>query len=321
MSGAPGDWVPFMVSSIVLDALLVIILLMMIPLGFLRGGIREVCTSAGLLFGILLAGQWADRWGSWISGRVDIAEGSAQFLIAIIIVVITAGLIGYGSSAAFSWRPGPGGRMYGAYIALFNGLVLAGFLINTVKDKVYNGDLPNAIDNAFIARALSVGFGWVLLACALGVMAATVFGMFVRERPGEEAAYPQAMYGPHQPVVREPAQRTTQAPPSLPQPEPGGQETEVHPAAPVRIREVRHWEETPETRPEPTQPGYGGGWRQTWPESKGQGPALPRQERPTPNPPSPKRVSGTLSQDEQKPANPRDVLRDWMKDQGSDKSR
>lgn len=306
-----------MVSSIALDALLMIILLMMIPLGFLRGGLREVCTSAGLLFGILLAGEWSDRWGRGLAGRLDIAEGSAQFLVAILIVVITGGLIGYGSSAAFSYRPGPGGRMYGAYIALFNGVVFAGFLINAVVDKVYDGKLPGVIDNGFVARALSTGFGWVLLVCAVGVLFATLFGMFVRERSGDDAGFPAASYGPHQPAFRPAPQSTTNDAAPSTHGEPTGQEPAEHPSAPVRIREVRHWEESAEQQAESPQPGYTGGWRQTWPDVKGHGPVLPWENRPAPKPPSLKRVSGTLRKDEQKPADSRDVLRDWMKHEDS----
>jgi hypothetical protein len=309
-----------MLSSIVLDALLVVIFLTMIPLGFLRGGLREVCTAAGLLFGILLAGQWADRWGSWFSDRLDIAEGSAQFLVAVFIVVPTAALIGYGGSAAFSYRPGPGGRMYGAYIALFNGLIFAGFLINTVIDKVFDGEVPEAIESSFVSRALSAGFGWVLLACAMGILAATVFGMFVRERPGDEGSYAPGAYAPQQTAVPPPAQWSANAPAGQLEPDPAGQETEVNPSAPVRIREVRHWEDAPQTQAREQQPGYTKGWRQTWPDTKGQGPTLPWEERPAPKPSSPKRVSGPPRTDSPKPGNPRDVLRDWMKDEGADKA-
>src|SRR5690625_2441264 len=109
-----------MLPSILLDVLLVVILLMMVPLGFLRGGLREVCTSAGLLFGILVANAWAGTWGTWFSNRLDVKQGAAQFIAGIVIVVLAGAVMGYGGSAAFSYRPGPGGRMYGAYIALFN---------------------------------------------------------------------------------------------------------------------------------------------------------------------------------------------------------
>lgn len=296
-----------MFSSIVLDALLVVMLLMMIPLGFLRGGLREVCTSAGLLFGMLLANEWSATWGSWFAGRLDIQSGTARFLVSIVIVVLAGALLGYGGSAAFGYRPGPGGRMYGAYIALFNGIVLAGYLINRVIESVYDGTAPSIIADGFVARALSNGFGWVLLVCAFGVLVATVFGMFVRERPDEAAAY---SYAPQVPESRPASPQATQQMPAV---RPDVAEPEPH--APVRIREVRHWEE-PRPAPQPAQ-GYGSGWRQTWPDPKGQGPIPSWEQRPAPRNPSPKRVTGSTPRNPQSSSNPQDVLRDWIEEEGS----
>jgi len=292
-----------MLASILLDALLVVIFLMMISLGFLRGGLREVCTAAGLLFGMLLANAWAEQWGLWFSGRLDVEPGTAQFLVAIVLVVLAGALIGYGGSAAFSYRPGPGGRMYGAYIALFNGMVFAGYLINLVIDRVYDGSAPDLIANGFVSRALSSGFGWVLLVCALGVLGGTLFGMFVRERPDETSPY---AYAPQQPMTR-------------PSPAPASpvhtEETEAMPQAPVRIREVRHWEEP--QAPARQDQSYGSGWRQTWPDQRGQGPVPPWEQRPAPRNPSPKRVTGTSRKRDESQSNPQDVLRDWMEEEGS----
>lgn len=296
-----------MLPSILLDVLLVIILLMMVPLGFLRGGLREVCTSAGLLFGMLLANEWANSWGTWFAGRLDLEPGAAQFVVGITIVVLAGALMGYGGSAAFSYRPGPGGRMYGAYIALFNGIVFAGYLINLVVSRVYDGSAPDIIANGYVARALSAGFGWVLLICALGVFGGTLFGMFVRERPDD--AYPYA-YTP-QPSVAQP-RPVSDVPAVTPD---HAEDADDVPRAPVRIREVRHWEET--QAPAPQQHGYGSGWRQTWPDPRGQGPAPPWEQRAAPRNPSPTRGAGEPGQREETPSSPRDVLRDWMADEGS----
>lgn len=301
-----------MLPSILLDAILVVILLMMVPLGFLRGGLREVCTAAGLMFGMLLANEWAGPWGTWLAERLDVEPGAARFLVAVVIVVLAGSVLGYGGSAAFSYRPGPGGRMYGAYIALFNGIVLAGYLINRVIARVYDGTAPDLIANSYVARALSAGFGWVLLVCALGVLGGTLFGMFVRERPDDAYAYAY----PPQPAVAQPAPRqpASQAPPEVSPVT--SEETEPSPQAPVRIREVRHWEE-PQAPARPEQ-GYGSGWRQTWPDPRGQGPVPPWEQRPAPRPPASKRAVESPRKPDDPQASPRDVLRDWMEGEGAD---
>lgn len=294
-----------MVAALLLDGLLIVILLMMIPLGFLRGGLREICTSAGLLFGMLLAGEWAGSWGTWLSERIDITEGAAQFLISVSLVVISTALVGYGGSAAFSYRPGPGGRMYGAFLALLNGMVFAGYLINSVVDTVYDGIAPDAIEDGFVSRALSAGFGWVLLAAFVGILGATVFGMFVRERPEDDFAYvppsTSAMSRPQQPAPTSVSE--TQ---ELPAQQATG---DNRPSQPMRIREVRHWEgDEP-----PQREDFGKEWGQTWPNPRKQGPALPWEQQLPPQQPSPKRVSGTQRR-ESPGRDRRDVLRDFVRD-------
>lgn len=287
-----------MLTSLVLDALLILIILMMVPLGFLRGGLRELSTSAALLLGILMADQWADRWSKLLTRWTDMSDGAARFTMAVVIVVTLTGIVGYGGSAAFSWKPGPGGRGYGAYLALLNAMVFVGFLINRYIRDIFDGRVPETIDRAYLSRALSVGFEWVLLLGTTGILVATVFGMFVRERgddqdvlagPGPEDLY-HVRYEPPRPQVR---------------PLNDPQETQVAqeiPSRPVRIREVRHWEE--ETSERVPENRYGSGWRQTWPEDQA---ASPRPHQP--GAPSPGKPEST------RPASgsQRDVLRDWMR--------
>lgn len=287
-----------MLTSLVLDALLVLIVIMMVPLGFLRGGLREVSTSAALLLGILMAGQWADRWAGGLTRWSSMSDGAARFMMSIVIVVVITGIVGYGGSAAFSWKPGPGGRGYGAYLALLNAMLFIGFLINTYIRTIYNDRVPETIDRAHVAKALSVGFEWVLLAGTVGILVATVLGMLVRERGDEDAAvvsgpsaedFYHVRYQPPRPQVR-----------PLNDPE----ETQVHqetPAKPVRIREVRHWEdEEPARAPDM---GYGSGWRQTWPDDREPTSRLPAARPGAGQPEPPRPASGGQ----------RDVLRDWMR--------
>ena len=288
-----------MLTSLVLDALLILIVLMMVPLGFLRGGLREVSTSAALLLGVLMAEQWADRWSGLLTGWTNMGDGAARFAMAVLIVVTVTGVVGYGGSAAFSWKPGPGGRGYGAYLALLNAVIFAGFLINRYIRDIFDGRVPETIDRAYVSRALSVGFEWVLLVGTLGILIATLFGMFVRERgetdelvigPSLEDLY-HVRYEPARPQVR-----------PLNDPE----ETQISqeiPSRPVRIREVRHWEDEVPDRPAAN--SYGSGWRQTWPDD--QAPPSPRTHQPGAPSPGKPESAGPAS------GNQRDVLRDWMR--------
>jgi hypothetical protein len=143
-----------------------------------------------------------------------------------------------------------------------------------------------------------VGFEWILLLGTVGILLATLFGMFVRERgngeeivmgPSAEDLY-HVRYEPSRPQVR-----------PLNDPEETQVAQEV-PAKPVRIREVRHWEDdVPERVPDNR---YGSGWRQTWPEDQATSPRPHQPGAPSPGKPESARPSS---------GSQRDVLRDWMR--------
>ena len=283
-------------GSLVLDFLLLIIFVMMVPIGFYRGGLREMCVSGGLLLGILMSQSWGERWAGLFERLFGMSEGGAAFLMSVVITFGITALIGYGGSAAFSYKPGPGGRLYGAYLALFNAMIATGFLINNYSNYIVPAGNVEPVTSGIISRFLSDGFGTVLLIATIGVGFATVFGMFVRERadvsqewqPPKTSLYQQgADTRPYRVGEAEPDTRAT--------------------AEPVRILEVQSWEESEESsRPDPTT--YGSGWRQTWPD------ATPVQKRST-------RSSGRRSEIADKPArtgesgSSKNVLADWMKDQ------
>lgn len=286
-----------MLIGIILDILLVAILLMIIPLGFLRGGLREVCTTSGLLLGILVSINWSDRWASWLSSHVGLGGSTSFFVVSAIVVTLFTAVLGYGATASFSGKPGPGGRMFGALLAFCNGLLFAGFLINAWADGPNGGSYPPAVEHGYFSRALSAGFDWLLLIVSAVVLAAAVFGMFVRERGDEEAlAYPPTA----SPPVR--STSSTEHVPSVTPVESSDAEPEHQRSAPVRIKEVRHWEQAEsEARPEQ---GYGTGWRQTWPAGK--------------SPTSSRRSSAPRSVNPGEPsatnADHQDTLRRWMED-------
>lgn len=284
-------------GALVLDLLLVIIFLMMVPIGFYRGGLRELCTSAGLLLGILLAQSWAGRWSALPKSIFEIGDGAATFLMGVLIAFGVAALIGYGGSAAFTYQPGPGGRLYGAYIALINAMVGAGFLINLYLGTIVPTSSEEAITTGFVSRALSNGFGWVLLVAAIGAGVATIFGMFVRERPEAGSGY--------QPTVPL-YQGSTGTRPYRVEDEPAPVRSH---AEPVRITEVAT-DAAPEVpdRPDPTR--YGSGWRQTWPDSR-------PDTRTRPESKTEQRSTTSTTQENRPTATTKRLLANWVKDQES----
>lgn len=293
-----------MIQSLALDALLIVILIAIVPLGMYRGGIREVCTSAGLLLGILMAQQWSDRWGDWVADITGIDVGVARFIVAISVMVLITALVGYGAAAAFSHRPGPGGRMFGGLLGLVNAIVFLGAMIQFVADDLYDGIYPGIIHDGYVSRAISQGFDWVLLAVTGGVILGILFGMVVRERdlPDEEIlvpAVPASTVAPvraptpsslAQPIAESPAESASTDP------------TNAEPASTVRIKEVRHWEEpVPSTLDE-----LQAGWTRTWPST------VTSSDTTTP------RRSGRGQRGEtfRRPTatGDQDVVRDWLRD-------
>lgn len=282
-------------GALVLDFLLVIIFVMMAPIGFYRGGTRELCVSAGLLLGILMANEWAGTWAPVYERMFNLDEGGATFLMGVTIAFGIMALIGYGGSSVLSYQPGPGGRLYGAYLALFNAMIVAGFLINLYVANIMPETDAESITTGIVARSLSDGFGSVLLVATIGVGIATVLGMFVRERSNDLPAWQP----PQQSLYQAPA-------PTRPyRIEDADQPTST--SSPVRIREVTSWKDDAESsRPDPSK--YGSGWRQTWPEGT---PAQQRNARRTGrSTPAEQGSSGSGSTESSK-----NVLADWIKDQ------
>lgn len=292
-----------MIYPLALDALLLIIILAIIPIGMYRGGMREVCTSAGLLLGILLAQQWSNRWGDWLATLTGIDGGVSRFLVAVATMVISVAAVGYGAAASFGYRPGPGGRMFGGLLAMANAIVFLGAFIQFVADDLYEGVYPDLIRNAWVSRAISIGFDWVLLIIAILAILGILFGMVVRERELVEDDVSTPTLDPAL-AVRRAAAAAAASPaapvPAAPEAAVGSEEVAEEPPAAIKIREVRHWEETiPSTMDE-----LQAGWTRTWPTTVT-----------TSNTSTPRRSGrGRSAEARRATGSDQDLLRDWLAD-------
>lgn len=257
-----------MMQPLLLDALLVLVIFLLIPIGVHRGGLREVCTAGGLLLGMHLVNEWAATWGARLSDLTGVVPNVTTFVVAVLVLLLTTVFVGYGATATFASTPGAGGRMYGAILAFLIGAVFLGSILTYVNRYLYAGETPEIVTDGYISRALSFGIGWILLAASLAILLTTLFGMFVRERDSDEFVMPIARAPVTAPSTRiaesVPAREAEKIEPARPDPHKVAAE-DMQRTAPIKIREVRHWDEQQSSETSPT----GSRWNQTWPQGGG----------------------------------------------------
>lgn len=296
--------------SLLLDALLLLVLILAIPIGVYRGGIREGFTAAGILLGAQLAAEWAVPWGDFIGDHSSLAIDASRFLVALLLLLLATAIIGYGSGIAFTYHPGPGGRLFGGILGLLNGILFVGFVIDFVIVFLFGGSQPDLVRHGYLSRGLSVGTGTILLIGCGVVIGAMLFGMLVREREDDQmrAFQPQAARqrpnraagaAQNGPTLVAATGSTDEAAPQ-----------ESGEPAPVQIREIRHWEAA-EAEPEPPKLPESQ-WSQTWPRSS-MGPSVQ-----PPWTPAPSATSGAArSATKRTAARDDETLRDWLERTGA----
>lgn len=308
-----------MMQPLLLDALLFLVIVLLIPIGVHRGGLREACTAAGLLLGMHLVDEWAATWGGWLSDLTGIVPNVMTFIVAILVLLLTTAFVGYGATAAFASTPGAGGRMYGAILAFLIGAVFLGSVITYVDRYLYEGETPDIVRDGYISRALSFGIGWILLIAALVIVLTTLFGMIVRERDSDEFVMPIARAPVAAPSARvaesPPAKEAEKIEPVVPDPRKVASE-DIQRTAPIKIREVRHWDEQQSLETPPS----GSRWNQTWPQ--GGGPSAVQRSRASQRDGASRRPVRRPSGEPSAPAEPgtnqdeASVLKDWLAEDG-----
>ncbi|MDQ4044813.1 MAG: CvpA family protein [Chloroflexota bacterium] len=245
-----------MIESILLDILLVLVLVLLASIGAYRGGLREAFSAAGVVLGALLASEWDDRWGEWLSENTSLSDGGARFLVSVGLLVVSTALVGYGVGASFNYHPGPGGRMFGAALGVASALVAVAYVLTWLREDLFGGDEPEVVAESVLARLLDNGAGTILLVASAGVIFGAIFGSFVRERDDDvvEMPHTRSFAAVNAPDKIEPVQ------------------TARHSSAPVRVQQSRRWDdragEVPATADRQ--------WSNTWPSDA---PGIRQEER------------------------------------------
>jgi uncharacterized membrane protein required for colicin V production len=155
---------------LLLDVLLLILLALFVPIGFWRGAQREVLVTLGILLGVVLGEFWAGPWGRDLADRSGLSENGGAFLVAMLFLVGSTFLIGYGLGASFVLpTPGIAGRVVGALVAAGNGALLLGFSLRDIRLFLLQNEV-GLFERALVARLLSESLGWLLLGGAVAAL-------------------------------------------------------------------------------------------------------------------------------------------------------
>ncbi len=188
-----------MSSPLLLDGLLLLVVLLFIPIGLWRGGVREAVVAGGVLLGGTLAGAWARPWGDDLATQFDLRPQAARCVVALALLLGATLCVGYGGGAALRLgTPGPLGRIGGALLSGLNGLLLLGYGLGFLDQYVLERTSVPMLSDSFVARFLLQQFGWLLLALifviVLVILAAAAQRDFVDE-PVEAVAGDTATVG------------------------------------------------------------------------------------------------------------------------------
>lgn len=200
---------PTLDTSLLLDMLFAVIVLLFVPFGIRRGVAKEAMVSAGILIGIALAAAWTETGADRVGEQTDFGSDMARFVVAAGAVVLSTIILGYGGGAALGRvRAGILSRLAGGLLAAFNGAVLLSALLRLIERYLWRDEGAGVADDGYLGRYLLRDDEWLLLAAAVTMGVCVIFGWIVtgfrtRNEPlGEAPSQSMVPMPPRQRPVR-----------------------------------------------------------------------------------------------------------------------
>lgn len=188
---------PIIETSLLLDVLLGLVILLFIPFGIRRGAAKEAMVSAGILLGATLADRFASQWGDELALRFGIEPSVATFSTSLLLLFGCTFLLGYGGGAALGpSRPGTLSRLAGGLLAAFNAALLLSYLVAWIARDLRQGA---ALDEGIISTALLHQADMLLLGAAVVLFGLTVLGWIINATRAHRQ--PQAVRGRPDPAM------------------------------------------------------------------------------------------------------------------------
>ncbi len=283
-----------MTWNLTLDILLVVLILLFAPIGYMRGPIKELLVTLGVTFGALMVEYWSRPWGRDLDYYFDIGDDPGAFVVAMGFLMGTTFIAGYGLGLLLApWTYSIRGRIAGAAISAFNGVLLVSFSLQYVRLFLLSDANEDALEQSYTVSFLINEIGWVMLGALAVVPVVIIYGLVTHRRAYDlqiwdeyvDDEYYEDYDGGYDYLADEPygvpasafaasaahMAETRSLPPRVPAqtyPESGGYKTEPEPipirptdkTRPVTVADIEFDEEVPADATDPVVAGQTGEW-------------------------------------------------------------
>ena len=172
-----------MTWNLTLDILLVVLILLFAPIGYMRGPVKELLVTLGVVVGALSVEFWARPWGRDLDFYFDTGDDPGAFIIAMTFLMGTTFIGGYGLGLLIApWTFSIRGRILGAIISSINGALLVSFSLQYVRLFLLSDSNEEALEQSFSVSILMNEAGWLLLGATALVPVVIVYGLITRRR-------------------------------------------------------------------------------------------------------------------------------------------
>ncbi|MFW6074900.1 MAG: CvpA family protein [Chloroflexota bacterium] len=164
--------------NLTLDILLIVLILLFAPIGYMRGPVKELLVTLGVLFGALLVDFWARPWGRDLDSYANVGDDPGAFIVAMAFLMLLTFIGGYGLGLLISsWDFSVVGRLGGAVVSLLNGVLLVSFSLQYVRLFLLSDANEESLEQSLVVRTLLDQTGWILIAVALAIIPVLIYGL------------------------------------------------------------------------------------------------------------------------------------------------